>query len=80
MDEVRYRHLKTLNELNDHPLFKEMVEEVSQDFSREMLTVATSEQRDKVYYEYFGFNRLLGKINAYVGELAMLKEKEEKNG
>ena len=77
MDELRYRQLKTLKELNDHPLFAEMVAGLSRDFATEMLVSPNAEMREAIYNEFQGFNRILGKINAYVGELAMLKEKKE---
>ena len=66
------------------PLFSEMVTAVRSDLKDAMLATKPGEfdQRENLYHEFNALERLMGKLNAYVGELAMLEpdEKEKLSG
>jgi len=56
-----------------------MIRMINNELAAEMLTVVHAEEREKVHNVFQGFNRLLSKINAYVGELAFVDEQEKKD-
>jgi len=79
MDERRLRHLHSLKQLVEHPLYQELLGAMKSDIMTALFQTQPfdNERREKLYSDYHAVDRLEGKINAFIGELAMLEGEEK---
>jgi hypothetical protein len=78
IDEQGILRRRALKSLMDSNLFQEAVAEVKQDIISQIL-ISRPDQKDSREYGYLMYHtvdKILDRLTAYIGDLTMLKEKE----
>jgi hypothetical protein len=80
LDDRGVRLRQNLKTLMENPLFDEAIKDIKQDILVEIMSSEPKEvqKREYGYQQFHTVDKIVGKLNAYVGDLVMLKE--VKNG
>jgi len=77
-NDERYKACKAIKALIDSPMFEEAIVDIRADLGEAMLDSASSEDRDDLYSEGQGLERLLEKLRSMANE-AVMAENEPKD-
>jgi hypothetical protein len=77
-NEQRFNACKAIKTLIDNPLFEDAVSAIRADLGEAMLDADVSEDRDDIYNENQGLERLLDKLRSMANE-AVMAEGESKD-
>jgi hypothetical protein len=80
MDDLAFRRREMLKNLLDDPLFKEAIDDVSTDLMSAIRSTGMqqSDLRENYYFEFLALERIVGKLNAYAGEVVFVRAAREK--
>ena len=78
MDELRFRRLRALREALDQPFFDQAVVELKREIADEMADcIGPAERIGALKAERFAFERLRGRLEAYLNDLMVVERKTE---
>lgn len=74
MDDKRYRQLKLMVDIVDHPLFQELIDKVKADISRETFETDPDnrERREVLYFEHHLVDRMVRRLTSFANEARKL--------
>lgn len=77
--ELGIRKRKALKELLSHELIPLAIKDIKEDLAFGMMSTLPSQAdiRERLYYEFIAFERLEGKLAAYIGDLVFEENKEK---